>query len=444
MIRKTAFIAAIFLIATATCCLAADHYVRSGASGNGSGSDWTNAYPSLPANLIRGDTYFIADGTYSGYTFDDAQSGSNYIFVKKAIETDHGTNTGWNNSYGDGTAVFTGTLAFSTGYYEFNGQVGTGRNGHGFRVAATGNAVKQIRSTNGADYVQILHTELTGPGEDMGDSRDDLIYSVGSSSNWRLAHVWGHDTNRTHLLTVGAQAWTIEYCIFERRHTNGSVHGEAISMNSSPSPANHHLRYNIIADIAGTGFIVLKDSVQDHIYMYGNIFYCTSSRYGVSNGTICNTGGDTNNHMYVYNNSFINMNTVAMGTGISWSAGSNNYTYNNVFYNCGRINFTNTVHDYNWFSGNDNYNEPNGLIAYSEDPFQNIAQHDYRLVASATPVDNGRILDSMYALDMAGLNRPQGASWDMGAYEFPADGSSGGGTLQIPSTPTNISIIADL
>ena len=38
---------------------AANHYVRPGAAGNGSGNDWTNAYTALPGStLARGDTYF--------------------------------------------------------------------------------------------------------------------------------------------------------------------------------------------------------------------------------------------------------------------------------------------------------------------------------------------------------------------------------------------------
>jgi hypothetical protein len=39
-------------------------------------SDWTNAYPSLPATLTRGDTYYIATGNYGGYGFNTAQSGT--------------------------------------------------------------------------------------------------------------------------------------------------------------------------------------------------------------------------------------------------------------------------------------------------------------------------------------------------------------------------------
>ncbi len=47
-------------------------YVRPGAAGSGDGSDWTNAFPALPADLERGKVYLIADGSYGAYGFDDA------------------------------------------------------------------------------------------------------------------------------------------------------------------------------------------------------------------------------------------------------------------------------------------------------------------------------------------------------------------------------------
>ena len=86
-------------------CSAANHYIRDGASGDG--SNWTNAWDDLPATLIRGDTYYVADGTYAGgYVFDDAADGTKTITIKKAIESDHGTDTGWSSAYGDGQAVW--------------------------------------------------------------------------------------------------------------------------------------------------------------------------------------------------------------------------------------------------------------------------------------------------------------------------------------------------
>jgi hypothetical protein len=88
----------------------ANHYVRSGAIGLNNGSDWANAYTSLPTSLIRGDTYYIADGSYSGKNFNTPVAGAQLITIKKAIESDHGTDVGWSSTYGDGQAVFTSVL----------------------------------------------------------------------------------------------------------------------------------------------------------------------------------------------------------------------------------------------------------------------------------------------------------------------------------------------
>ena len=105
-----------FIIFIPSFVLAGNHYVRDGAIGANNGSDWINAWTSLPSSLIRGDTYYIADGTYFGYTFDDAESGTSIITIKKAIESDHGSETGWDLSYGDGVATFTSTITISSGY----------------------------------------------------------------------------------------------------------------------------------------------------------------------------------------------------------------------------------------------------------------------------------------------------------------------------------------
>jgi hypothetical protein len=113
----------------------ADHCVRQGSAGNG--SDWTNAYGQLPATLVRGDTYYIADGSYGSYVFNTPVSGSLYVYIKKATETAHGTNTGWLNTYGDSTAGFL-QLTLNTGYFDIDGVTGGGpgswKTGHGFAL----------------------------------------------------------------------------------------------------------------------------------------------------------------------------------------------------------------------------------------------------------------------------------------------------------------------
>src|SRR5262249_5109060 len=129
------------------------HFVRAGATGSGDGSDWTNAFTDLPASLVRGDTYYVADGTYSKYTFDDPASGSDSITVLKATASAHGTDTGWQAGYGDGSATF-GPLDIRTDYTVMDGQ-----GSKGFVVAGEfqGSTV-----SIGADHVTLANAEIDG------------------------------------------------------------------------------------------------------------------------------------------------------------------------------------------------------------------------------------------------------------------------------------------
>ena len=105
---------------------AACHVVTPAGSGSKGGSDWNNALAGLPAQLTRGDSYYLADGSYGSYRLATPASGATLITIKKAIASDNCTNTGWNGpSMGSNQAVFTQITYSGGGYYVINGQVGT-------------------------------------------------------------------------------------------------------------------------------------------------------------------------------------------------------------------------------------------------------------------------------------------------------------------------------
>ena len=116
------FMLAAFVGIAPTLSQAANKYVRPGATGSNNGTDWTNAYRSLPSALVRGDTYYVAAGSYPAHTFGDPQSGTLTITVKKATAADHGTASGWQATYGTGQATFNSVIQFQTGYYVLDGQ----------------------------------------------------------------------------------------------------------------------------------------------------------------------------------------------------------------------------------------------------------------------------------------------------------------------------------
>src|SRR5688500_15956381 len=119
-VRKLVHVVAVAMagLMVAASAQAADHYIRQGATGNGSGNDWANACPGFTgacavSSMVRGDIYWVADGSYGNLTLDRGASGSLAITVKKATPAVHGANTGWADSFGDGQASFANIFALT-------------------------------------------------------------------------------------------------------------------------------------------------------------------------------------------------------------------------------------------------------------------------------------------------------------------------------------------
>lgn len=192
-----------FFFAVPVIVSAANKYVRAGASGNG--SDWTNAYGSLPATLTRGDTYYLADGNYGSYAFDDAESGTQWITVKKAIQSDHGTDTGWQNSYGDGAAEFS-KWNFQTNYWEVDGQVGQwssdwpGYVPYGFVVhrPMTDRAVQVGTVGNRLSFIKLKHVNAYFDETTVWPDSLDLFYSLGRHGPYLLLPLGAQRGRRHH------------------------------------------------------------------------------------------------------------------------------------------------------------------------------------------------------------------------------------------------------
>src|SRR3989338_2053300 len=155
-------------------------YIRDGATSS-SCTDWTNACDSLPGTLQRGATYYIADGSYGSYTFDDPVFGTQLITIKKATASDHGTNTGWSSSYGSGQAVFGGTIRISSSYITIDGQVGGGLGDWKGAVTPLGFKINVTSANSGSGIdvarnmlnIVVKHFEIEGNGGD-GDNPGNI------------------------------------------------------------------------------------------------------------------------------------------------------------------------------------------------------------------------------------------------------------------------------
>jgi hypothetical protein len=423
------------------------YHVRTGATGSQNGSDWSNAYTSLPATLVRGATYYIADGSYSGRTFNTATSGTSLITIKKATIADHGTSTGWQNSYGDGQATFSGKIEFTSSYWVFDGQTGGGPENNwnqnfGFKITETGdaNAVIRIGYTSPANNITIRHVDMQGKGSvsnQGGGSSNDGV-AIYSASNITISYYWMHGIGRCPFY-ISPNNFIAEYGWVESFNRSSAVHSEIASIwNFDGNMGDTTFRYNLFTDIKSTGGLMWDNHANPkaNLYIYGNVFYKPAgASWDVANGVIGGwTGGNGEefHNCLVYNNAFINIDQQCLSTFPNIASG--NAAYNNLFYNCQSPDFAKfATHDYNYFiNSGGTHSEANGTSATSGDPFVNYVALNFSLKA---PTAAGKSLPSPFTIDPAGYTRGSDGVWDRGAFEF------GGKDSPAPlSAPSNLKL----
>lgn len=433
---------------------AAIHYVRQGASGSGNGNDWASAYASLPNTLVRGDTYYIAAGSYPGKTFNTPASGNAIITIKKATESDHGANTGWQSSYGSGQAIFNSQLSFQSSNWLLDGQTGGGAGnwstGFGFKVKETGDANAVIKVGNSGsepryNNITIRHIDIQGKGASGsagGSASNDGVAIYGGSS-FTLSYAWFHGIGRCPVFGYSQGVLLFEHIYVSDYNYFGSngVHSEVASLGQN-SVDDFTWRYSLVTDIKSTGGLMWnsKNNKNAHMYVYGNIFYKPAgAKWEKANGVV---GGWTSastaefRNVSVYNNTFINVDQDSL-SGLP-QAYSNNVAYNNIFYNSQSPNFAKfATHDYNHFiNSGGTHSEANGSSTTSEDPFSNASGLDFRLKA-ATPA--GKSFSSPYDSDPSGTVRGSDKTWDRGAFEFGGN-TSGGTNNSTLLSPTNLRV----
>jgi hypothetical protein len=417
-----------------------NHYILDG--GTGDGTAWNNALDALPATLVRGDTYYIGDGTYASYTFDDAVSGANYIYIKKATIANHGTETGWNDSYGDGQASFTGRWYFTRSYYDIDGQEGSGYSGHGFYVHQTDVTLKSIQF-NGytpnitTNYV-IKHCEFEHAGVDLENGGNaDCLYIYSDVSQWAEYFTFEdcafHNATRSVLAARDTRNATFTRCYFYDMWNNTEVHAEAIAIQiyhgDTVTPQELNIRFTqcMFKNTGGAGTIIIglqhgvDARINSNVTIDNSIFWQNSvypERYYVTDGIIASLGDNTLQDCAVYSCTFINSQQ-ASGAGArlfsSDVAGSGNEFRNNLVYNDNDI--TNSFYNiniitHNWYYHAGDHSAETSDQVGTGDPFTDYTNGDLTLSANT---DAGYNLGSTYENDFSGNLR---VTWSRGAYEF--------------------------
>lgn len=434
MIRLLALLLAILPL----CANAADnHYIRDGGSGDGSA--WNNALDDLPATLIRGDTYYIADGSYAGYQFNDLESGTTVITIKKATVADHGTETGWDNAYGDGVATFTGFLYFMTDDWVFDGQVGGGpgswQSGHGFKVdggviinpAWNDIHTWEVGADNGGDDITIRHVESE---EELTPSADES-FSCANNVNVTFSYVYAKNSNGVPFNIFVSSNVVVEYSCNNEFASDEANHAEITFCYGAGGVT---FRWNLFRWAESTGGLMIHNPDEAAVYIHGNVFYRAAAEtwsYGGDGlvGTWTNRADLEFHNTYVVNNTFINIPADAAGS-IGTTPGSNRVWKNNYFYNSdtGLPNGAWT-HDYNHYQDSGSESETNGTTGMG-DPFTDFVNLDFSLTANTTA---GEDLGATYNTDMLGNTR---TTWTRGALEYQSGG--GGGSA---ATVTNMTTV---
>ena len=401
---------------------AADHYVRSDAPAGGNGSNWTSAWTQLPTSLVRGDTYYIADGSYPGYTFDDANVGESTITLCKATAADHGTDVGWQGAYGDGQALFTGGLNVVTGYHIFDGRTRAAdwASGYGFKIDASGSKGINIGSSSTtANHVTVRYVEIQGRGRDgAGSPANDLVYVLPEVRGLKFQHCYLHDAGRTAWLLRNTDDGLIEYCRVSRNESTAEQHSEAISALGTD---RWTIRYNLWEDIEGTGIIVF---VGDLWQLYGNVCYETGTPPygGTSNGSFCTWTGSAVTNARIHNNTFIACTGLNQGFYFDGAHAVDNKAYNNLWYNCEKVGIGGATGDYNsWLATPVRFGttpQTHDVVdANAVDPFVAWAAGNFHLKAATAA---GMTLPAPFTSDMLGAVRGADGHWDRGALEYVA------------------------
>lgn len=394
--------------------IAADKYVRQGASG--SGTSWSDAYGSMSSiswSGMGGFTLWIGAGSYSSGLPNPSVAN---VTVKRATVASHGTSTGWSDTY-DGQVTV--TPSFNSNFLVIPSAAtgfvldGAGYNPWKFRVVGVRGQNGMLRN-DGADNVVIRSIEFDGMAEvtASGDPEDGLRWMGGNNNV--IEHNYIHDYQQV-----------------------GGAHNDGVQ---GPICTNITFRYNIFKN--NGMHIFLGDYEWDSKYCNGinisyNVFYNDTN--GGSYNTIVFKGTNQGDgYVNKIENNVFNLRGqgAAFYLANSPSPGccnglGNSYFRNNIVYSsdAGTVSFytrSNNVYYNSTAPGGES-----GTLT-SNPLFVDVTNNDYRLQSGSPAINAGASLG--YSLDFAGTTVPQGSAPDMGAFEFVSASSSGGVSRSGPVT----------
>jgi len=453
--------------ATTTAC----HAVGPTAAGNGSGSDWNNRMGKLPGTLVRGDTYYLADGSYGSYSFTTANSATTRINIKKAQSYDFGRasdgcsndiSAGWNAAtMGASQAAFSnfGNSVATPGFVTVDGNgrstaqgcgtaptTGAPASDCGIKFTATGSGPLDIgvnaSGSNRSNGWTLRYLEIAGPGDSTTDQ--NFIWCHGGCDSLLIEHAWWYNSSCDFFKIPWTSSMTVQDSYFKQNFSTSACHGQFFLSEVTTSNVDFH--DNILQDIQGTGvWVIVTGGSASNYSIYNNVIFRTqgSSRPGLSNGIFAciNSGSRCTNWKFI-GNVVVNYAVDSGGAlGIRDENGGGSYTWqNNIFYSNPStavgfsLSSSTLTEDHNsWLNSGSPRSGTADVTVTSgaPNPFVNWPASNFRLAAEDANWTNMLALASPFNVDAAGAPR----STDRGAYQF------GGVVVAAPGAPANLRIV---
>ncbi len=400
-------------------------YVWDGAQGDGSGSDWANAYAAIPAELQRDTVYYFAAGDYGYKIIDTPVNGETQIVFKKATPADHGTGAGWSDSMAGAQAEFAG-IQLQTSYFTMDGSTGSGSGGNGFRVRNGGkDSLFLLPAGFAHNHITITRCEMTFDRLDVDNGYGGVAVEAKDSNDVKVQNCFIHDV-ACPISWSGNSNMLVEYNTIARNQSTAVWHSEGIAAHYTSDVT---IRYNTFEDIEGTGMIAsLSGSVQNW-EIYGNLFFYSEggTRTGAGHGIFTtNVPENSITGLKFYNNTIANIAQGNSTRGVLIPGHGADVSIRNNLWFCDKgsacvaadhsVASGAYVADQNWYSSSVAHPpEANAQNGGTSNPFVSVANKDFRLRSGTNP---GATLSPPYNVDAAGHPRGADGAWDRGAFEY--------------------------
>jgi hypothetical protein len=470
-LQRSLAVSALMLTLVAAKAFGTCHAAGPAASGNGSGSDW-NDVMKLPTAPVRGDIYYLKDGSYGSYSPTTANSSTTRITIKKAQTYDYGrasdgcTNdisAGWNSAtMGSSQAVFSGVGGtFSTsggqGYYTVDGNGKTTTAGCGVspavNAAATDCGIKMMASGTSASTYGVLwingtydngatratgwtvrYVEIAGAGDaeiNVTNGNEHTLYIRNGANNFLFEHNYLHDCGTDCIDTPWGDMDVFNLNHFKHNPIPTSAnHGQFWLGDGAGNGGinNYTWSNNIIEDMGGTAiWAVLNGGQQSNWNIFNNVLVHSASYAGHTDDGIFSVinSGSSGSNVNIYDNTWVGWHVNYSGafdfvceTKCSGLVFENNLLYGIVDLQDG----TRPIGGCDWSncttSHNSYLNVPGAIgMAGTADvqvtsglasPFVNSSAYNFKLVGESNNVNNGLSLAAPYNVDAVGDPRPGG------------------------------------